>query len=350
MSDIDGPFAADAYSINTPVADLMLDPAARAVLDRLAPDLMRAPKAFGGGWLPPGMATILTPRHLLERDPAAAGLLAQLDFELAIVPLSREAMRRRCARYDRVPPELPQALTRPAVLVFDKTTGFRDAPSIDAAAQALREMARRRAWSAFFTDRGAVFNARDLARFDAVVWNNVSGDALTIGQRQAFRSWVEGGGGFVGIHGTAGDPVCQWDWFADTLIGARFAGHPMPPRQFQAGRVVVEAGHPVVEGLGDGWTMTEEWYSFRASPRLGGARVLATLDESSYEPLGLPGMALRMGDHPLAWVRTVGRGRSFYTAIGHRPESYAHPEALRLLEQGIAWAMDASQTTFGLAR
>jgi len=307
----------------------------------LAPDLLRAPAAFGGGWLPQGMATIITPRHMLGRDPSAAELLARLDAELAAVPLTLEAMRRRSARYDRVPPELPHDLPRPALLVFDKTTGFRDEPSIDAAALALRQMAARRQWRVCLTDRGAVFNPRDLTRFDAVVWNNVSGDALTIGQRRAFVEWVEGGGGFAGIHGTAGDPVCKWDWFADTLIGARFAGHPMPPRQFQLGQVLVEPGHPITQGLGGGWAMTEEWYSFDRSPRHTGAQVLCTLDEASYEPVGLPGMQLRMGDHPLAWVRTVGQGRSFYTAIGHRPESYTHPLALRLLEQGIAWAMNS---------
>lgn len=336
---IDGPFAREPYSADTLIADLMLDADARAVLDQLAPDLMRAPAAFGGGWLPAGMATILTPRLLLKRRPGAPELLARLDAGLEAIALTTEAMQRRCARYDRVPPELPDRLPRPALLAFDKTTGFRDEPSIAAATLALRQMAGRRGWGVVFSDRGAVFNARDLARFDAVVWNNVSGDALTIGQRQAFMDWVHAGGGFAGIHGTAGDPVCKWDWFADTLIGARFAGHPMPPHQFQPGRVRVEAGHPVTQGLGEGWTMIEEWYSFERSPRGDGTVVLATLDEVSYQPEGLPGADLRMGDHPLAWVRQVGRGRAFYTAIGHRPESYAHPSALRLLEQGVAWAL-----------
>jgi uncharacterized protein len=337
--EIDGPFAREPYSVDTLVADLMGDPATLAVLNRLAPALLRAPAAFGGGWLPAGMATILTPRYLLRYQPGGADLLARLDSALSAIPLTPEAMLRRCARYDRVPPDLPDALPRPALLVFDKTTGFRDEPGIAAAAAAIQQMASRRGWSAVFSDKGAVFNAHDLARFDAVVWNNVSGDALTIGQRQAFMDWVHGGGGFVGIHGAAGDFVCLWDWYADSLIGARFVGHPMPPHQFQPGRVCIESGHAVTLGLGAGWTMTEEWYSFDRSPRANGARVLATLDESSYVAHGLPDSTLTMGDHPLAWLRNVGQGRSFYTAIGHRPESYTHAGAMQLLEQGIAWAM-----------
>ena len=45
-----------------------------------------------------------------------------------------------------------------------------------------------------------------------------------------------------------------------------------------------------------------------------------------------------MGDHPIAWTQCIGKGRSFYTAIGHRPESYSEPNTNKLLEQGVAWA------------
>jgi type 1 glutamine amidotransferase len=228
------------------------------------------------------------------------------------------------------------------VLVFDKINGFRDSPSVDAAAAALAGIAQRRGWTLVTTDNGAVFNARDLARFDVVVWNNISGDALTLGQRAAFQAWLRRGGGYAGMHGSGGDPVYFWDWYADELLGARFEGHPMSP-QFQEARVVVEggtagAGAGITAGLGPEWRMTEEWYSFSTNPRTTGAHVLAKLDESTYSPVGMGGSELRMGDHPIAWTRCIGNGRSFYTAIGHRPESYVEPHSLRLLEQGIAWA------------
>ena len=47
----------------------------------------------------------------------------------------------------------------------------------------------------FFTDNAAVFNAALLKRFDAIVWNNVSGDVLTIAQRRDFKAYIENGGG-----------------------------------------------------------------------------------------------------------------------------------------------------------
>lgn len=169
----------------------------------------------------------------------------------------------------------------------------------------------------------------------------MSGDVLTLGQRAAFKSYVESGGGFVAVHGSAGDPVTFWDWYVDKLIGARFLGHPMA-KQFQEARVTVDdRSHPVARGLPASWTMTDEWYSFRTNPRDNGARIIAALDETSYEQIGMGGQPLAMGDHPIAWTRCVGRGRSFYSAIGHRPELYADTLYLGILERAILWAATA---------
>jgi hypothetical protein len=115
--------------------------------------------------------------------------------------------------------------------------------------------------------------------------------------------------------------------------------------QFQDARVVVggDSGE-IARDLGPGWTMNDEWYSFKTNPRTGGARVIATLDETSYSPKDANGQELRMGDHPIAWSRCVGNGRSFYSAIGHRPETYSESHHVKLLEQAIVWAAGKGET------
>ena len=324
------------YSLDTPLIDLLLDPRAKAALDEAGmlnaiPERMRDPT-------PPTFATIISPRKMLgQRSPEK---LAALDARLAAIPISNEAAVRRCARYDHVRPDLPRPAGRPAILVFEKITGFKDVPSVEAAHKAFADMAARRGWSITFTDNGAAFNAGQLKAYDAVVWNNISGDALTLPQRKAFQAYLAAGGGFAGVHGSGGDPIYIWDWYPDVLIGARFIGHPMNP-QFQAATVVVEGPKTgIVAKLPDSWTMTEEWYSFAASPRAK-VHVLARLDESTYKPAHMA-----MGsDHPIAWSHCLGDGRAFYTAIGHRPESYTEPNSRELLEQGVAWAAGAGETT-----
>ena len=223
-------------------------------------------------------------------------------------------------------------------------TGYLDAPSVAAGHAALFAIAQRKGWSIVATDRAGAITPANLRHFDVVIWNNVSGDALTVAQRRVFRSYIEHGGGFVGVHGSGGDPSYFWDWYIDTLIGARFIGHPMGP-QFQEARVIVtDPASPIVRDLAPGWTMTDEWYSFTPNPRANGAHVLLTLDETTYSPRSGE-KDLRMGkDHPIAWTRCVGDGRSFYSAIGHRPEGYSEPHYVRVLEAGIQWAAGVGST------
>lgn len=329
---MDCPLAFQPYSSNTILYDLLINPSAKAVLDRVTPELEQKMQKLFEQRTTPTFLVLLTPRMIAKNVGIGEEALKKLDDELAIVPLTQESALARCARYDETPPELPAKLKQPALLVFDKITGFRDGPSVDAATAALRAIAKRRGWELVFTDNAAVFNPRDLQKFKAVIWNNVSGDALTLTQRRAMRAYIEDGGGFAAFHGSGGDPYVIWDWYVDTLIGAHFMGHPGKP-QFQTAKVAIDDPQdPIVRGMKD-WSMKDEWYSFKNNPRDSGAQVLATLDESTYDTNGLA-----MGkDHPIAWKKCVAKGKSFYSAIGHMPEAYDDPNAVKLLERGIAW-------------
>lgn len=334
---IDCPPRDQAYSLDSPVIDILLKPEAKALVERDAPTaLTRFPASFLDT-TPPTYAAILSLRALIGKRMTDTAL-GTLDRELRAIPLTLADKERRCARYDVDQPKLVTPPGKPRFLMFEKITGFRDGPSVDAAHAAILAMAARNGWAIVTTDKGGAITPAILRKFDAVIWNNVSGDVLTVAQRKAFQRYIEGGGGFVGMHGSGGDPTYFWDWYADTLIGARFIGHPMGP-QFQDARVRVDDGaNAITRGLPREWTMNDEWYSFKTNPRANGAHVLATLDESTYSP----GESLRMGaDHPIAWTRCISNGRSFYSAIGHRPETYSEPHNVMLLEQGLGWAAGA---------
>lgn len=331
----DCPLAMVPYSLDTPLFDVLIDKRARnmvadaGILAKLPPMLVREEV--------PSFATIVSLRQVSRIFKHDAPATERLGIELARLPLSSANAVGRCARYA---PDSPTPLTvasgRPAMLVFEHSTGFRDATSVEAAQAALRTMAERRGWAFAFTSNPGDITAANLRQFKAVFWNNVSGDVLTLRQRSALRTWVEGGGGFAAIHGSGGDPLYLWDWYADTLIGARFTGHV---DEHQTARIIVDDdASPVTRGISRDWSMLEEWYSFEKSPRGPGTNVLLRLDEASYNPTSAMG-DLRMGDHPVAWTRCVGRGRSFYSAIGHRPESYSNPDHVRFLEQAIFWTM-----------
>jgi len=247
--------------------------------------------------------------------------------------------------HDEIPPTLPGDLEGPAVLVFSKTNGFRHGEAIEAGLPAFQAMADRRGWSLFATENGAVHTPETLARFDAIVWFNVSGDVLSDEQRAALLDWIRAGGGFLGVHGTGGDPNYEWDAHPGTLVRAQFIGHPMGP-QFQTATIDVEAGdHPAMRHLDSSWERVDEWYSFEESPRGSEVHVLATLDESTYSPrmnIAIIDRDLRMGaDHPIIWAHCIGRGRAIYSALGHQPEAYAEPAHVTFLEEAIAWVRSA---------
>lgn len=241
--------------------------------------------------------------------------------------------------YETAPPALPADLKHPAVLVFSKTNAFRHEEAIPAANAMFAQAAKEKGWGYFQTENGATFSPEILARFDAVVFNNVSGDVFTPVQRQAFKSFVENGGGYVGIHAAGDSSHAVWDWYLNDMIGTLFTQHTLNP-QFQQATVKVEnPAHPATQGLPASWNRIEEWYSFDKSPRGKGYGILVTVDEKSYNPEGMFGKDLRMGDHPMVWWRCQGKGRVLYSAFGHRAEAYAEPEHRRLLINAAGWAM-----------
>jgi type 1 glutamine amidotransferase len=337
---IDCPMRTAPYSVDSPLIDVLLKPEAKAAVEAALPGF---PAALMGT-TPPTFSTIVTVRTLAGLTKMPLSALDGLNNALSRLPVTAADEQARCARYDVADPGIDIPNGKPRLLLFEKITGFRDAPSVEAAHSRLLDLARRNGWGIIATDKGGAVSSQILRKFDAVIWNNVSGDALTLTQRKALQRFIEKGGGFVGLHGSGGDPVSFWNWYSDTLIGARFAGHPMSP-QFQEARVVVTTGaNGIGAGLPNEWTLKDEWYSFDKSPRLTGARVIAALDESSYSPVGMLGKDLRMGDHPVVWTRCVKDGRAFYSAIGHLPETYAEPRHVMLLEQAIRWAAGAGPT------
>lgn len=335
----DCPLREAPFSIDSPLVDIMLSPAAKEVLNKATGGRMeKIPPRFAG-IQPPTFAAILSVREAGRFSGLNAEQTAALDPQLRALPVTEADKIARCARYDNDKPVFDLPKGKPRLLLFEKINGFKDEPSVNAANAAFLAMADRKGWAIAATDKGGAFNPETLKQFDAIIWNNISGDVLTLSQRKALQDYLDKGGGFIGVHGSAGDPAYFWDWYADKLIGARFAGHPMNP-QFQDARIVVQdASSPLAKSLPAEWTMNDEWYSFKTNPRATGATVILTLDETTYKPDGPMGQNLRMGaDHPLAWTNCIGKGRMFYSAIGHRPETYSQPQYVTLLENAVSWA------------
>jgi type 1 glutamine amidotransferase len=210
------------------------------------------------------------------------------------------------------------------VLVFSRTAGFHH-DSIPVATAAIRELGARHRFTVHATDDPAVFSARGLRRYAAVVWLMTSGDVLDPVQERAFAGYVRRGGGYVGVH-SASDTEYDWPFYGN-LVGAYFKQHP----NIQPATVDVAPAFASRAGLPRQWTRTDEWYDFRTNPRPR-VHVLATLVESSYSG-GTMG-----ADHPIVWCHRSGRGRSWYTGMGHTAESWVEPAFRAHVLAGIRFA------------
>jgi type 1 glutamine amidotransferase len=216
------------------------------------------------------------------------------------------------------------------VLVFSKTAGFRH-DSIPAGIQMIRELGAANSFTVTATEDANAFTTANLAKYESVVFLNTTGDVLNPTQQTAFESYIRGGGGYVGIH-SAADTEHDWPFYGD-LVGAYFVSHPA----IQQATVRVEnRAHQATQHLAPSWVRTDEWYDYNRNVR-STARVLATLDESTYS-----GGAMG-ADHPHTWCKTISSGRSFYTGSGHTQSTYAESGFRAMILGGIRYAANRTK-------
>ena len=229
-----------------------------------------------------------------------------------------------------VGPPAAEGAPRYRVLVFTRTEGFHHA-SIPAAVAAVRAIGRSRGFSVTVTTRPGAFTDASLRRFRAVVFLLTSGDVLDPPQEAALQRYVEGGGGFVGVH-SAANTETHWPFFG-RLLGARFRGHPA----VQAATVVVTDGaHPATRGLPHRQRRTDEWYAFRANPRPH-VHVLAAGGRAH-----LPAGCLRDGPRPPDRLDAADRRRALVLHRARPRRRHVRTKSFRRhLGGGIAWAAGA---------
>ena len=231
-------------------------------------------------------------------------------------------------------------------LIFSKTAAFRHTECIPSGTVAIAQMAQRNGFTVDATENAADFNDANLAKYDVVIFLCTTGDVLNATQQAAFERYIQGGGGYAGIH-SASDTEYDWSWYGG-LVGAYFRDHPGVAgvnQQFQQATINVEdRKSAATKRLPAQWTREEEWYNFRTNPRED-VHVLMSVDESTYDPRGysVPGGSPPMGDHPISWCHEYDGGRAFYTALGHKGVYWKEPLLLSHVLGGIKMAAGAAK-------
>lgn len=237
----------------------------------------------------------------------------------------------------RVKPAKPRQ-----VLIFTYAAGFRHG-SIMTGAEAVALMGRETgAFSAEITNNPEVFAKDSLSKYDAILLSNTTGDWLkpkgkdvdaeTIAARRAaVMDFVNGGKGLVGWH-SASDSQYQWEAFGK-MIGGYFDGHPWHQKITVA---LEEPKHPLLASFGGkGFEITDEIYQFKAPYSRDNLRILLKVDNDSIDA----NRGKRSDkDFAIAWIRNQGKGRVFYSSLGHREEIFRNLAVMQFYLDGIQFA------------
>jgi type 1 glutamine amidotransferase len=203
------------------------------------------------------------------------------------------------------------------------TAGFRH-DSIATARQVMTTLASQSgAFTVTATENLGDVTAERLASVDVLMFAMTSGElAFDASQKSAILAFVNNGGGFIGTH-SATDTLYGWSDYG-RLVGAYFKEHPW----VQDATVTVEdTSHPISSGLGASFRLMEEYYTFRENPRPS-VHVLLSLNATSVGA---------SGDYPLAWTQTIGRGRSYYNALGHFSETWNDARFQNQMRNAVQW-------------
>jgi type 1 glutamine amidotransferase len=236
----------------------------------------------------------------------------------------------------------PQIAPQPRILVYTRNytpdgKGYVH-DNIAASVAAIRKMGQESGFIVDASDEPGVFTDDNLRQYAALVFSNSNNQAFSDDtQRDAFKHYIEGGGGFVGLHSASGSER-DWPYFS-SVLGGKFAAHP---HQQPFTVRVAAPDFAAVKGVPAEFTWTDECY-FLDHLNPGIHPVLVT-DRTKIDtkPMTIDVSKFPV-DLPLAWYQEFDGGREFYLALGHNKEDYANPLLYGIIRNGILWAMESGR-------
>jgi len=202
-----------------------------------------------------------------------------------------------------------------------------------------------------------------LSQFDGLMLMTNGNLPLTDTQKRAIVDYVRNGKALVGVH-CASLTLYDYPEFGEVLGG--YYRRSIIPTTVVGQRMgvlkVEDPSHPATKMMSGSWTVGEEFYQFgtavwdasRPTEQISQVgrlhipmafsrdrvHVLLSLDTDKTDISGLGPEIVKGGDYPQAWSRTFGKGRSFYTSLGHREDIWSTDQTFRAhVTGGIRWAL-----------
>lgn len=222
-------------------------------------------------------------------------------------------------------------------------------PSIEPANLALQLMGEKTgAFEVVFSNDTLMFKAENLKQFDAICFNNTVGVLFENSEfKKNLLDFVKEGKGFIGIHAAAATfvqwPVYdQWPAFGEMLGAYEDGGHPWKPHETIVLHIE-EPSHPITAAFKTiDFEISDEVFQFRAPYSRDSLRVLLTInpEKTDMNPeRRILQERLKDRDLAISWIRQYGKGRVFYSSLGHNKHIFWNTPVLEHFLAGIQFAL-----------
>lgn len=242
-------------------------------------------------------------------------------------------------------PAAPPASAKKRVLVFGQTKGFHHDSVSNAMATIWKLGKESGGWDTeISTDPGILrkgekpgggFVPLNLLNFDALIFASTTGELpLDEQQKKDILAFIhDDGKGFVGVH-AALDTNYKWPEYGE-MLGGWFDGHPW--NTFDAPIIVEDSAFPATRHFAKSFRSRDEIYMPKAWSR-DKVNVLMRLDDSKLEYD--PKKNIRPDhDFAVSWSKMYGKGRVFYSTLGHTNEAWDDPDVQKMYLEAIRWVL-----------
>jgi type 1 glutamine amidotransferase len=262
-----------------------------------------------------------------------------------VTPENRQKIEAAVPKTAPAQPKKPRKL-----LVVDLQAAYGGHGSLPYANTAIQAMGKQTgAYEPVFNNDLANLQYDKLRQYDALFLNNTVGPILNATEiREGLLRYVREGGGLIGTHGT-GRASLDWTEFGE-MLGSYCGAHAVSNEKVTI--KVDDLKSPLVQGIDvKPFPWTTEVFRFPSPPYTREKlHILLTMTPDAAQ--NCAGCTRPDGDYAVSWIRDYGKGRVFYSVLGHGASDYSEPWILGHFLAGIQFALGdlAADSTPSAAR
>ena len=159
-----------------------------------------------------------------------------------------------------------------------------------------------------------------------LIIQHITMSEMSEGESRALQEAVIGGVGLAGCHGGLGDAFRNNTEY-QYMIGGQFVKHPGGQVDYTVN--ITAAENPLVMDIKD-FILHSEQYYMHVDPAI---TILATTRFTGEHDAWIEGIEI-----PVVWTKPYGKGRVFYSSLGHNKEDFDIPQVWEIITRGITWA------------